>query len=160
MSTMWVQTQHQLTPSSGFAMLDLLGVVLNLDQQVQERSTIVSIRGTAQAAAYRTDASSGSFEFYMGLFVGHKNMDVDDVQTLDDNSLVSMGWLWKAHVFSYLWGDGTLPVYTMQWMESLDIRSKRKLGRGQTLFSVVQTVNTAYTAATVNLRANVLLNVA
>lgn len=155
----WIQTQHEVgSPSSGTQQKALLNAV-SMDRAARERATVVTVRGTLTCGALRTAAGNGIFEVYCGLVAMHENMDTSDVQVMDADSAVAMGWMWKAHIFGYLAGDGTNPVNVFRHVEPLYVRSKRALHHGMDLFSVVETVTNSSAVSSINLRLNLLLNI-
>ncbi len=156
--TLWVQSIHEITPTAAVQVLDLLSGAVN-DRPLLERATIVNVRGVMIVKALRTDASSGSLEFFHGLTVMHTNMDLADVISMNQASISTMGWMWRTHFDSYLYGDGTLPIFATHYQEPIDVRSKRTLGRGGTLWSVFEGVNVGFTVATVRLAVSTLLSV-
>jgi len=158
--TLWLQAQHEVgAPSAGTQQKDLIGAISSLDAPQKERSTIVTIRGVLTVSGLRTAAGNGLLEVYCGLYVGHINMDTVDVESMDSDTSLAMGWLWKSHIFTNLAGDGTNPVNVFRHVEPVYIRSKRRLKGSMALWSVVETITNSSATAAVNLRANILLNV-
>ncbi len=155
----WLQTQHEVgSPAAGVQQKALFSAV-SMDRTERERATVVTVRGTLTVAGLRTAAGNGILEVYCGLVAMHENMDTADIQVMDADSSVAMGWLWKSHIFTYLAGDGTNPVNVLRHVEPVYIRSKRSLKHGLDLFSVVETVTNSAAVASVNLRANILVNI-
>ena len=84
-------------------------------------------------------------------------MDAADFLTQDDIRANPDPAMWKSYDYAKLSGDGTNALTSYVRNEILDIRSKRKLNRRNTLFGITEGPNVDSQTPVIQLKLGVLL---